>query len=676
MAFGYYSPLSINAAQVPTTQTDFPVLVNVTDARFKDIAHSGHVQSSSGFDIRPYTNSTLSTAITGYELERYNASTGEVIMWVKVSSLSSSTTPFVLAYGDSGITTDGSSTTTWSNSFLGVYHLANGTVLSVNSSTGSNNGTGHGTVGVPTATSGQIDGASAHDSVDHQYIDLGTGITPTAITQSAWVNGNFLNSYNAVIDANLTDTKFAALLVKSTGKLAPFVTGTGTVGYDGTGSHTLSTSTWYLLHLTYDSSAGLVAYVNAASDGSAAANGNLNISGASMFIGADQADGRYWDGKIDEARIASVARSQDWITTEYNNQFAPGTFETLGAEVSVNPVMGLYVFSSFFKSPLTADHLQVPSDQTDFPILIDKTDNRFKTVANGGHVQNANGYDIRPYSDSGLTTPLTYELDYYNASTGQVVMWVKWSTLSSSVDTVTYFRYGDSSITTDGSSASTWSNNFLYVYHLKDGSALSVLDSLGTTGVNHGATATTGQIDGGAAFVSASSQYIDSGNSVAFAIATTASAWVNATSFPNAFNSVVIKDQSSVNEYIRLSVTSAGKLTCEIKATADVSYSGTGTNTLSAGTWYYLTETYSAAAGLIGYVNAGVDKTVAANGDISGGGAANFLIGDNQRFAGTFWNGKIDEARLASVARSADWITVEYNNQKPSSTFITLGAES
>ena len=163
-AFGYYSPISVNSSQVPSTQTDFPVLVSVTDTRFKTVGNGGHVQNSSGFDIRPYTDSTLTTAITGYELERYNASTGEVVMWVKVSSLSSSTTPFVLAYGDSGISTDGSSTTTWSNSFLGVYHLADGTTLNVNSSTGSNNGANHSA----TAASGQIDGAGAFASASTQ----------------------------------------------------------------------------------------------------------------------------------------------------------------------------------------------------------------------------------------------------------------------------------------------------------------------------------------------------------------------------------------------------------------------------------------------------------------------------------------------------------------------------
>ena len=332
-AFGYYSPISVNSAQVPSTQTDFPVLVSVTDARFKTVANSGHVQNANGYDIRPYTSSALSSAITGYELERYNATTGEVVMWVKVSSLSSSTTPIYLAYGDSGISTDGSSTTTWSNSFLGVYHLKDGTTLNVNSSTGSNNGTNHSV----TATTGQIDGAGGFVSASSQYVDLSTGIAPTAITISAWVNAtSFPNAANAVVVRNNASNANAFLFVKSNGKLNCGCVATNQRQYDGTGSHTLSSSTWYYLTLSYDSSAGLIGYVNAASDGTVAANGTMNTGAANTNIGRDPTAGTLlWNGKIDEARVAGVARSADWITTEYNNQSAPGTFETLGTEVAV-----------------------------------------------------------------------------------------------------------------------------------------------------------------------------------------------------------------------------------------------------------------------------------------------------------------------------------------------------
>lgn len=340
MAFSFYSPISINAAQVPSAQTDFPVLVGITDARFKTVGNGGHVQNSSGFDIRPYTDSGLATAITGYELERYNASTGEVVMWVKVSSLTSSSTPFVLAYGNSSITTDGSSSTTWSNGFVAVFHLKDGTTLNRQDSASTgitlvNNGSA-------TAAAGQIDGGVGLVSASSQF--LSGAITGTvAATYSAWVKGtSFPNAYNAVSMWNDTNSNYIGILVKSTGKIAALV---GIVGadksYDGTGSHTLSTATWYHLTITYSNAGGLIGYVNAASDGTHAGGTNLSTgAGIGYRIGADPVNaGRFWNGVIDEVRIASAVRAPDWITTEYNNQSAPGTFETLGTEVGSSSVV-------------------------------------------------------------------------------------------------------------------------------------------------------------------------------------------------------------------------------------------------------------------------------------------------------------------------------------------------
>lgn len=336
MAQSYYSPISINSAQVPSTQTDFPVLVSQTDARFKTIANTGHVANSSGFDIRPYSDTALTSALS-YELERYNATTGEVVMWVKVASLSSSTTPIYLGYGDTGLTTDGSSgTNTFSNSFTYVYHLKDGTTLSVADSLGANNGTNGGV----TATSGQIDGCGGFASGSSQSIGLNAGFTNPALTMSAWVNGTtFPNDYNGVLTKGAAGTDNLAMFVKSNGKLYTFIATSGTpMSKDGTGSHTLSTSTWYLITVTYNSTAGLVVYVNAASDVTQAASGTASASSIAAAIGQQKSTGtRFFNGKIDEVRYCSVARSADWITTEYNNQVAPGTFESLGTEVAVTP---------------------------------------------------------------------------------------------------------------------------------------------------------------------------------------------------------------------------------------------------------------------------------------------------------------------------------------------------
>jgi hypothetical protein len=52
---------------------------------------------------------------------------------------------------------------------------------------------------------------------------------------------------------------------------------------------------------------------------------------------------------------------------------------------------------------MTVNHALVPSTQTNFTVSVSVTDPALKTVANGGHVANANGYDIGFYADSGTT---------------------------------------------------------------------------------------------------------------------------------------------------------------------------------------------------------------------------------------------------------------------------------
>src|SRR5437870_5821331 len=85
-------------------------------------------------------------------------------------------------------------------------------------------------------------------------------------------------------------------------------------------------------------------------------------------------------------------------------------------------------FASFgFYKAVTIQTGQVPSSQSGFPALVPflAVDSDFATVANGGKAQSASGYDIRPYADAALTTPLTFELvpGTYNAMTGAFEMW-------------------------------------------------------------------------------------------------------------------------------------------------------------------------------------------------------------------------------------------------------------
>src|SRR5439155_23478577 len=124
-----------------------------------------------------------------------------------------------------------------------------------------------------------------------------------------------------------------------------------------------------------------------------------------------------WNGRLDELRISSVARSSDWITTEYNNQSSPATFVFMCAEASgsvqPSPCSLSVPASSFsYSRPVVIDHTKVANtDQTDFPVLISGTFPYLATVPNSGQVQNANGYDIVFTSDAAGQTKLDHEID-------------------------------------------------------------------------------------------------------------------------------------------------------------------------------------------------------------------------------------------------------------------------
>ena len=128
------------------------------------------------------------------------------------------------------------------------------------------------------------------------------------------------------------------------------------------------------------------------------------------------------------------------------------------------------------------DHTKVVgvSDLTSFPFMFNGiyagggTGLDLRGVAHGGSVENANGYDIVFSSDSGGATLLDWEVKTYDATTGEIVAWIKLPTLHVAADTIIYISVGDASITTfQGNVNGTWDTNFHAVHHFP-GSGASV----------------------------------------------------------------------------------------------------------------------------------------------------------------------------------------------------------
>jgi hypothetical protein len=148
------------------------------------------------------------------------------------------------------------------------------------------------------------------------FINLGTSVSLSSVatTVSCWVNFSALtNAYSAVYSRNAAGNQVIQLFVKSNGKLAVYLgvnPGAPTIiNYDGTGSHTLVIGTWYHLAFVYDSTVGLIGYVNGAQDGTVAANGVI-ITGQAVEadIGRDSVNaGRFVAGSIADFSKYNVA---------------------------------------------------------------------------------------------------------------------------------------------------------------------------------------------------------------------------------------------------------------------------------------------------------------------------------------------------------------------------------
>lgn len=338
---GFSRALTVNSsnALLPSTQTNFPVSVVVTNATLKTVGNSGHVQNASGFDILFWSNASFTTPLS-WEMEFYSPTAGTVVAWVKIPSLSQGLV-FYMTYGDASISTFQSTVTSvWDSSFKGVWHLPNGTALTANDSTiNANNGA---LVNTPTATTGVFDGAGLFNPGPLQHIAgslAGAGSLPA--TLSGWVKATSLGVYAGIlsIDAN-SNSGFR--IGMTSGNKFDFIVG-GVSDNIFSSLSTVGSGTQYYFAVTISGGGGTgnaIAYL--ASPGGVISTQTIGSiatpTGAmtSFHIGRQGGSADYWPGPLDELRYSNVARAPDWQTVEFSQSDA--TFLALGSEVSAGGV--------------------------------------------------------------------------------------------------------------------------------------------------------------------------------------------------------------------------------------------------------------------------------------------------------------------------------------------------
>jgi len=326
-----------------------------------------------------------------------------------------------------------------------------------------------------------------------------------------------------------------------------------------------------------------------------------------------------------------------------------------------------------YRRTITIDHTKVSGSTalTNFAVLVSVTDANLKTVANGGSVGKVDGTDIY-FTGSDGTTKLSHEIESYDATTGQLVAWVKVPSLSPTTDTVLYAYYGNTNALDQQNKTAVWDSNYKGVYHLSSAS-YPIADS--TSNAFHGFASpspgvASGKVGNGLSF--SANAWVVLATTGTLSGTFTAEAWAK----PFASTVDAVLGSRNPNDYsfdfkflsgtqIHGNIGTGGAW---LTTTADASLAYT-TNT-----WYHLT-----------YVVTPTSYTIYANGAQIGSGTLtnNGLLYDSNHqlriggsgCCGELFNGQIDEVRISSSARSADWILTGYRNQNSPDTFSTLGAQ-
>lgn len=328
-----------------------------------------------------------------------------------------------------------------------TYTPAAGTVLSVGTHTLS-------VTCVPSDSALYLSATATVQLTVNQISPTITWPTPSAITYGTALSSTQLDAVFSVAGSCIYSPAAGAILSSGTQALSVTCTPTDTTDYASASASVSLTVKQEPLTVTVDSFTRAFGAENPTLTGTIAGivNGDAITATYSTTATSTSAAGSY-------PITATVAGS---ALSNYAVTIIPGTLTITGTTSQCTSSGYNYVRA------ITIDHTKVPNtDLTSFPFLFTTTDTALATSANGGHVLNANGYDIIFTSDAAGTQLLDYEVESYNAATGQIVAWVRIPTLSHSTDTVIYLLYGNSSVTaSQQNTKSVWDSNYGGVFHI------------------------------------------------------------------------------------------------------------------------------------------------------------------------------------------------------------------
>jgi hypothetical protein len=333
----YRKQITLVGSKITGSLTSFPVLVSVTDGTGLKVHARGD-----GADIL-FTNADGRTRLD-HETESYDNTTGALVAWVRMPSLTVNTSATLyLYYGNASATGLQNAVGVWDTNYQGVWHLNQTPTGSADdiadSSSAANHGSSQGGMAAPVA--GKMGKALTFDGSNDYVSTANTILNPQVLTAEAWFytgsatgkkilgfedkkTGTPASNYDRLAYLG-TDSKVWIALYDQTGAQNHYVT-----------SAAVSLNAWHQVVFTYNTTNdNFLLYVDGTLTSGTSPNAKVydgwwRIGSWKVNPWTNGADG-YFTGQIDEVRVSNIARSGTWIQTEYNNLSSPSTFHTLSS---------------------------------------------------------------------------------------------------------------------------------------------------------------------------------------------------------------------------------------------------------------------------------------------------------------------------------------------------------
>ena len=270
----------------------------------------------------------------------------------------------------------------------------------------------------------------------------------------------------------------------------------------------------------------------------------------------------------------------------------------------------------------------------------------------------AGGEDVRFSTSTG--EPLAYEIEEWDTANGTASVWVRIPRIEGNARQAIRVHWGkaDAAGESNGKAVFNESNGYLSVWHLGD----VVRDEVGTLeSKDVGTTATTGIV--GKARHFAGKQGVFGGEKIpnypSADSAHSTEAWFRAEK-PNATIIGWGNEGGGRGSKVRMQFRSPPHLRVDSDF-SDIK----GESRLPMNEWVHVVHTYGEGPRRI-YINGKLDGEAATKLDIKS--PARLWLGgwyNNYDFVGD-----LDEVRVSKVARSADWVRLQFENQKPLQTLV------